>query len=75
MGLLDLPSTRSIALTPDDAWFVDLQWYRKMEQEDLFLKSVYCMGDHLNFHWCWNNRSCELFVQFLVYISFLFEEY
>ena len=33
--------TRSIALTPDNVWFVDPQWYRKIKQEDLFLKSVH----------------------------------
>ena len=31
---LDQPLTRSIALTPDNVWFVDLQWYRKIEPED-----------------------------------------
>ena len=42
--------TGSMALTPNNVGFVDLQWYRKMEQEDLFLKSVDCMGGHQNFH-------------------------
>ena len=34
--------TGSMALTPNNVGFVDLQWYRKTKEKDSFLKSVYC---------------------------------
>ena len=65
MDPLDLPLTRSIALTPDNVWFVDLQWYRKMEQEDLFLKNVYCIYT-IRIDKVWPAYKCELTDDMLV---------